>query len=359
MVDVADGPAPSITSFRSELRSILSAGPPSRSRDVVVFAIDGVPHRIAAAIWRRAAIKRLQSVFPTTSSVGWLSSLTGEDVDAHGVPGVVFRDPKGGSGLVEVFSYKGPLCGPMNGNVFSDAARLGYQPISLLGDLQSYDCSWRDSLLQHSQPLSGRRIYTVDRPLQPEEICRSLRDVIDPLLTAPSECARLVWCFVDLDQHVHRSGYDEHVSLLLECFEGLALELIARDAIVLAHSDHGLVRTENDPTISQLFETLESDFDCAVGGAGRARWIYAPSSSTKVVREELVSALPASSRVCSPAEFFAAGSLAHSRVGEIMVLAEGDEFVTSPGYVYDHGSLADDEIYVPLACWGRDVDLDS
>lgn len=359
MLDVADGAAPSITAFRAELQSILSGEARSRGRDVVVFAIDGVPYRIAAAIWRRAAIKRLQSVFPTTSSVGWLSSLTGEDVDAHGVPGVVFRDPKGGSGLVEVFSYKGPLCGPMNGNVFSDAVSLGYQPISLLGDLQSCDCSWRDSLLQHSRPLSGGRIYTADDLLQPEEICRSLRDTIDPLLTAPSECSRLIWCFVDLDQHIHRSGYDEHVLSLLECFEGLALELIARDAIVLAHSDHGLVRTENDPAISQLFATLESEFDCAVGGAGRARWIYAPSSATSVVREELMSALPASSRVCSPTEFFAAGGLAHSRVGEIMVLAEGDEFVTSPGYAYDHGSLADDEINVPLACWGRDVDLDS
>lgn len=112
--------------------------------------------------WRTAETCCAQSVYPTTSSACWLSALSGQDVATHGVPGVVFSNPAENVGLVNVFQYRGPGLTEVPENVFSDAARLGYKPISVLGDMETYDSAWRDALLSHAQPVSGHSFFTED-----------------------------------------------------------------------------------------------------------------------------------------------------------------------------------------------------
>src|SRR5207245_312786 len=91
-----------IASFREHVRALLA----NDRRDVIVLAVDGIPYELARTVWRRAHITRARSVFPTTSSTAWLTSLTGESVDAHGIPGVVFEVD---GALVDVYSYTGSL----------------------------------------------------------------------------------------------------------------------------------------------------------------------------------------------------------------------------------------------------------
>jgi Type I phosphodiesterase / nucleotide pyrophosphatase len=345
---------PSIAAFRIRVQSILESEANGLRRHIVILGIDGIPYDLALNSWRYARTEKMRSVFPTTSSTAWLSSLTGMDVDSHGIPGVLF-EVSGSRDLINVFEYKGPIGALEIENIFSDAIRFGYLPLSILGDLEDFDCSWRHALLRHSQPVGGYKFYTRSdkgAPPHPTIVCRDIRRAILQALHGGSRSSPcLIWCFVDVDRYIHYNGYDEHVSQLLTLIEETAVNL-ADNTIVLAHSDHGLTRTTHDVRIEQLMERLRDRLQCLIGGAGRTRWLYLRREADRqAVLEELGRHLPRSVRVCGADDLFAPGSLSRSRVGEIVLVAEGEEFLVPSGYRFEHGSLTAREVHVPLSEW--------
>jgi hypothetical protein len=343
---------PSITTFRSRVRCLLEREAASgHRRHIVILALDGIPYDLAATTWSKAKVTRMQSIFPTTSSTAWLSSLTGTDVAHHGVPGVVFRLPDRYGDLVNVFSHRGPLNCPSTGNIFRDAIELGYRPLTVLGDLEPFECSWRDVLLQDSERVEGYRFYTASEPFSPSALGHVLRDAISECLTTRSLEPRLVWCFVDCDQRIHYEGYDSKLVRFLECTESIAGELVERDTVVVAHSDHGLAPTCHDEGIASLIQQTEVGHGCSMGGAGRTRWLYTRPGVRDEIVDELRRDLPASVRVCLADHYFPTKSLARSRVGEILLIAEDERFITSSGYRFDHGTLTSAETIVPFAEW--------
>ncbi|MFJ9556050.1 alkaline phosphatase family protein [Nocardiopsis sp. NPDC101807] len=341
-------------SFRAEVRGLMewgaAQGPP---RSVVVFGIDGLAHRVAADHWNLARNDVMESVFPTTSSAGWLSALTGREVDDHGVPGFLFRRPGSGTGLTTFLEHDGPDLTPASDTVFTDARSLGYLPKAVLGDLSAYPGPWRDALTRDAEPCPGHRIYTAGGPSYqappPERVGALLRESV---LTAlePSRPS-LVWCFVELDQHVHRHGYDAHVSQVLAGLQDLAVELVERGAVVLAHSDHGLVPTRHDPVLERFLTRALHAHGASMGGAGRVRWLYVDPARRDPLLTHLERGLPSSIDVTGSDTYFAPGSLARSRVGDICLIAGGEPFLTSHDYTHDHGSLHPDERRTPLSLW--------
>lgn len=301
-------------------------------------------------------IEEMSSVFPTTSSTCWLSSLTGLSVDRHGVPGVVFRTGDDGGDPINVFTHSGELGDAVTGNVFSDAARLGYLPVSLAGDLEDYDGAWREMLLRHSRRTRGPRVYTpthAAEPLaSPGALCERIRRSIVGLLDSDGRTSSLfVWCFADVDRHVHRHGYDDHVAEFLRGIERLAIDLVAQGCLVIAHSDHGLTPTDHDPALEAALDGLTRRHGWAIGGAGRCRWLYAAADGLETVRDQLAPHGSSDLVVVGADEVFEAASLARRRVGAVVVVAVGRRFVTSPGYTHDHGSLTPVEVAVPFAHW--------
>lgn len=344
-----------ITAFRTRIASLVQDESASaRRRHVIALALDGIPYELARRAWSRASIERLRSVFPSTSSSAWLSSLTGMSVASHGVPGVVFTIPEWSAKPVNVFAHRGPLFDGDIENVFSDAARYGYVPISVLGDLNGFDCTWRDLLVRHSRAVAGESFYVGRRggPPAPRALCRELRDTLESAIrTIGCGAPCLVWCLIDVDHHIHRHGYDEHVIEVLRSVEAMAVELGAANAIVVAHSDHGLTRTAHDPRVASLVERVCAAHGAPLGGAGRTRWIYAADGAAREVGRALRADLPDSIDVRHADELFTPGSLARRRVGEIVLIARGDTFMTPAENRYEHGSLGDDELDVPCAVW--------
>jgi len=345
--------ASSITAFRCEIRNLLGQqSSAAHPRDIVILAIDGIPHDLAMASWPNAQIRRSRSVFPSTSSTAWLSSLTGQTVGCHGIPGVVFD--VGSGGLINIFEYRGQLDCPDTGNIFSDAQQFGYLPISIMGDWEPYDCSWRDILLRHSVVTPGARFFTSPLPWSPDSTCASLLSAIMARLDkSESSPPKLVWCFVDADRHIHHHGYDGDLLRFLEMTEDVALELARRDTIVVAHSDHGLVPTNNNTKLAQLMETLQEEYRFGIGGAGRVRWIYPKEHTRRELVSRLEQSLSPTVRLCAADEVFGLRSLARDRVGEIVLIANGDEFLTFSGHRFDHGSATEGELNVPLAVWNE------
>lgn len=354
---VASGPSRessdclSIKTFRDRVRSLLlSERARSTPHHVVILAIDGIPYELAACEWPNARIDELQSVFPATSPTAWLSSLTGAEVARHGIPGVVFKAINGK--LINVFEYEGRLDCPSMGNIFSDAAALGYIPVSIAGDWEPYPCSWRDALLIHSRIAFGYRFYTASPELPPEALVDEMMRAIHACLEAqPVGVPKLVWCFVDADHRIHRHGYDPNLLRFIRLLDRAASDLASEGNIVLAHSDHGLLFTEHTAEIARLIRDLELQHGCQIGGAGRTRWIYSPPKGEDRVISMLEQSLPRSVRIRHADDLFPAGSLARSRVGNIVLVAEGSEFVTMPGHCFDHGSFTNVEMSVPFAEW--------
>ena len=344
-----------IVSVRGRVSGLLARESSARrGRDVVLLGLDGIPHDLGVRSWPHATTSMLHSVFPTTSSTGWLSSLSGASVEEHGVPGVVFKLKETGGALVNVFDAGCQFGGRTEGNLFEDARRAGYSPVAILGDLENLDCAWRSELLRGAEWVRGFCFY--DRPGEPERpdakaICDQIRRAIRTALGGPKSGPRLVWCFVDVDRYIHRHGYDEHVREVLVGVDQIACEL-ANDAIVIAHSDHGLTPTIHDPIVGEILQELERGLECEIGGAGRTRWIYPGPGGEARALDLLSRRLPPSIRVCRAEEHFSEGSLARSRVGEILLIAEGTAFVAPEAYRFEHGSLTDDEVAVPFSTWG-------
>lgn len=340
--------APSITTLRADVRAaICAAGAP---RHVIVLAIDGVPYALGAQAWPRAQVSERRSVFPTTSATAWLSSLTGASVDAHGVPGVVFAvEP--GAAPIDVYRYQGSLGPPPPDDLFSDAARAGYAPVAILGDLEDTPGAWRDLLVHRAQPVSGHRFFwEPGAGGAPAAISARVGAAVDAALAAQPGPA-LVWCFVDADHHIHRAGYDAPLCGFLAQLDALAAAWAARGALVIAHADHGLVPTRHDPAIAATIAQVVAAYGGALGGAGRTRWLDVAPDREADARAALRAALPASVEIRDADELFAPGSRARARVGAIVLIAGGEAFVAPDGYAYEHGSLTEAELAVPLAVW--------
>jgi type I phosphodiesterase/nucleotide pyrophosphatase len=335
----------SIVGVRDRVLTVLHE---AAGRDVVVLAVDGVGHRPAARFWTSARVELLRSVFPTTSSAAWLSSLTGLEVADHGVPGVVFELPE----LGNVYEYVGPALGS-GPNLFSDAAALGYHAVSVPADLEEFPGAWLDRLVEHSTRLPGHRFYWPDagayRPPELGALDRRLRDAIAAGRAVGSPA--LVWVFVEVDRHIHRHGYDAHVEGFLALVDRLGADLAGSGAVVLAYADHGQVPTRHDPALAALLDRLAGEHGCRMGGAGRTRWLYLAAEAVPRVRAMLERELPAQVRVEAADQVFRPGSVARGRVGPLVLTALGTDFLAPPGYRYEHGSRTAAELDVPFACW--------
>jgi hypothetical protein len=339
---------PSIAAFREQVRAIL-ANEPTPRRHVIVLGVDGIPFELACRTWRQARVTRARSVFPTTSSTAWLTSLTGESVDAHGIPGVVFTVAD--HGLVDVYAFQGSLGDAPPEDLFSDAARGGYTPVAILGDLETTHCTWRDWLVQRAHQVHGHELFArLDGALDAQLLGDRLVAAVEHALTShPAPC--FLWCFIDADRYIHYHGYDPPLIEFLERVDTIAAGWARRDAVVIAHSDHGLVPTRHDPAVAEVIDRVMAAEACQMGGAGRTRWLYVEPGAVPRVRDELARCLPPSIQIYRAEDLFAPGSLARRRVGSIVLVAHGEDFLAADGYRFEHGSLTDQELDVPVAEW--------
>ena len=340
-----------LTDVRRRVGELLTAEADDRGRHVVVLAVDGIPHQLATEAWPRARTERLSSVFPPTSSAAWLSSLTGLSVADHGVPGVVF-DAAGDGRLIDVFDYSGELCPTPLPNAFSDARDVGYAAVAIPGDMKALDCSWREVLLAHADICDTPAFFAVEgTPAPPQVLVDRVRSAVAAAIAAHgADRPCFVWCFVDVDHRVHRVGYDDHVTQFVAALDDIATNLAEQGCIVVAYADHGLVPTRTDPQVASYFADVTDSFGLRVGGAGRTRWIYGePYDGT--TQPAVLRDLPDGIRVLPADALFSPGSAARKRVGDILLIAEADDFITSEGYCFDHGSCLQAEMDVPFSVW--------
>jgi hypothetical protein len=331
-------------------------------RGVLVLAVDGLAHAVAAEHWRPSGLDVLRSTVPSTSTTAWLTSVTGVGPELHGLPGMVFRLPAEGT-LVYAVNGTVLATGPADPDarpgllwphptVFQRARALGVRCVALGREMDGLTGPWADAVLAGCV-----RVAVTDPALlarqaaEPDALVAGVAGDVADVLTGDGPL--LVWAYVNLDDHVHRHGYDHAVRRALTRLDEHARGWAADGWTVLAHADHGQVRCEPDPALVRAFAAVDDPVDCLVpaGGAGRVRWLYPKPGRVERVAARLADALGDTAVVLPVSEVPELGTLA-GRVGPVVAIAASSRFpVPDPTLRYEHGGLDDDEMLVPFATW--------
>lgn len=339
-------------------------------RGVIVLALDGLSYAVAARTLERAHVGVLRSTFPSTSTTGWLTAVTGADPSRHGAIGMVYRAPEAGhttilssgkpltyaAAAAENLAADRPLIEPAE-TMFERAVAAGYGAYVVGAELETLSGQWVQALLRGAQMVrSSARQLTKD-PVEVVE--RTIYDV-HRVLARPADTPFLLWVYVNLDDHIHALGYDDRLAGALRLLDVAGQRWADAGWSVLAHADHGQVPVRPDPELIDAWNRLDRAEFCRMpaGGAGRVRWLYPAAGRETEVAERLRAALAGHALVLTGADLHRHGLLAatdvvRDRIGAVVAVATSPAFpVPDASLACEHGGLTDDEVLVPLATWG-------
>jgi hypothetical protein len=335
----------------------------AEGQPVIILAVDGLAFEVAAKCWSADVLIPLTSVFPSTSTSGWLSSLTGASVDLHRLTGVVYRlpndilynaisdEPLDGASRVE-----SPFAAVPNLFMRMQGRR---RCISLPGDLKLYPSRWRDALLAGSDviwPSTNRQ----DRPLNARAAVAECAHGISGVLSA-IRGASILWAFLNLDDYIHAHGYDASIYSALGDLNRQIDDWVGRGAIVVAISDHGMTPASATPARVKQWDEIDDLYgNLKSGGAGRVRWLYPKAGQSEAMAAALRAAFGDVALICTSEELAKLGLLGFDhplvldQIGEIVAIATAAEFPSAGvSCRFEHGALTEREMFVPLAIWYR------
>lgn len=341
-----------------------------RRGEVVIFAVDGVgAHVLQEACASSDQFVAYRSTFPSTSLVSWLAAV-GLAPGYHPITGPVMRARPGlttnyilDNQADWVAAEPGPsdVLGPASApTMFEALADLGLASEVLIGDFFGISEAWIALLTKGASRVDPSADLNPLRmsPLKMQEA--AIADLMHRLeVGGPTFCR---WVYVNFDDHIHRHGYSDELVLGLRHIAETAESLAEAGYTVLIHSDHGNMRNVCNPAQLAAWASVDNPKYCIspAGGAGRVRWLYPHPEHTDSVYERLCNELGDGiavfmrdseewrqfTRAC------AHPTLTQSAVGEVIALSLNDAFpVPDAGYVFEHGSLAADEMVTGLAAW--------
>jgi hypothetical protein len=240
--------------------------------------------------------------------------------------------------------------------IFDRARMLGAEPLAVGAELAASRGPWISALL-HGATLradNGSAARTVSAVV--ERIARDVEAVIAPSRTEPV----LLWAYVNLDDHIHRGGYDAPLLAALRRLDETAGRWADRGWTVLAYADHGQTPVVPDARLAARWDALDGPSHCRIpsGGAGRVRWLYPRAGREERLARELRAAFDEHAFIFTPDELderglMKASPIVKARIGELVAIAASPRFpVPDPSYAYEHGSVTEDEMLVPFAAWG-------
>ncbi|MFC1442620.1 alkaline phosphatase family protein [Streptacidiphilus sp. N1-10] len=340
------------------------------ARGVVLLALDGLSYGVAEQTLVHARIRPLLSTFPSTSTTAWLTAVTGLEAGEHGAVGMVYRAP-GADAVTHLVSgsryrFGDAVAGDRGAGrlvlggptLFERCAESEQNRAVVVGaELEGLSGEWAEALLRGADVVPSAPGPLTDDPV--EVVRRAIRDVGARLLAEPPS---LVWAYVNLDDHIHRFGYDRRLREAVRLLDLAACGWAEAGWSVLAHADHGQTPVTPRTELIDAWARLDSPAHCLLpaGGAGRVRWMYPRPGHRRRLAEELRQALAGHALVLSPEDLDAQGLLAATpvvleRIGAVVAVAASSCFpVPDPGLAWEHGARSEDELLVPLAAWGAD-----
>jgi hypothetical protein len=320
----------------AEVPSRLEDALRSANRGVIVLAVDGLSSDVAKQTWLDAEISTLTSTMPSTSAPAWLTALTGVPAEVHRVPGTVYRN---GSGLVHAITGTPRI--PVLPTVLER-----HEATVLAREIDLLNGTWAQALLRGCTriPAPAQHKLTAqaeDPPLLVANVVADLDKV------APDHS--FLWTYVNIDDHVHRHGYDESVHEAMLRLDAHASRWAAQGWTVVAHSDHGQVPVSADPALVEAWDAVVRE-ECVIpsGGAGRVRWLYPKPDRLEAVFDRVATTLGAAATVHHASDL----GLPQPETGPVVAVAASAAFpVPDPSARFEHGGVSRDEVDVPYAVW--------
>jgi hypothetical protein len=369
----------------------------SPARGTVVLAIDGLSLDAAERAWTGASVRCLTSTFPSTSVTAWMTALTGTDPSQHLAVGMLYRIPRAdrlahvvANRVVEfepaaaaaeaatagAQATRQPAAQPETApwrdedviapqvTLFERARAGGARCVVLGRDMDKIPGPWTRSLFrgaERAMPSDRQEGMTGEGEIaDPARYAAALTAEVEGILAAHDDGAPLLlWAYVNLDDHIHRHGYDAAVHNVLGYLEQAAVAWADRQWRVLAHSDHGQAELRPDARVARVWQQVSSASCCRLpsGGAGRARWLYPKPALETRVRRVLAEQLGDQVVIGSPEELAGWGLWRltpglRDRVGEIVAITTAGDFPAAKGHLrFDHGGVSEREMLVPLTIW--------
>ncbi|MGW0801457.1 alkaline phosphatase family protein [Nonomuraea sp. NPDC002799] len=328
---------------------------------VLVLAVDGLSWQVARRAWRSAELSCLTSTFPSTSATAWLTSVTGAPVSEHLTVGAAYRERAGGP-LVNVITgavlagEPAPREPARSLPTIFERAREA-EPVVVGRELDLLSGPWVGALTRGAARQPARQALTSD----PKGLVAGVAADVEAAIGLRRKRPLLLWVYVNLDDHVHRHGYDERAVHALAELGRHATAWARRGWNVLSYADHGLVPVDSDPGLARRWAEVDTPALCELpgGGAGRVRWLYPRPGRAREVAERLAEALDGHAMVLPAAALGELGLLefagpVRERLGSVVAVATSPRFpLPDPGLRYEHGALSDEETLVPLARWVR------
>lgn len=320
----------------AEIPSRLDGALGTANRGVIVLAVDGLSSDVAKQSWLSASVSTLSSTVPSTSATALLTALTGVPADVHRVPGTVYRN---GFGLVHAIN--GAPAIPALPTVLE---RHG--ATVLARELDLLEGTWAQALLRGCTriPAPAQHKLTAQAEDPPLLVANVVADLDKALPDA-----RFLWTYVNIDDHVHRNGYDEAVHEAMLRLDAHASRWAAQGWTVVAHSDHGQVAVDPDPDLVEAWDAIVRE-ECVIpsGGAGRTRWLYPKPDRLEAVFDRVATTLGSTATVHHATDL----GLPQPEAGPVVAVAASPGFpIADPSVKFEHGGLSRDEIDVPFAVW--------
>jgi hypothetical protein len=324
----------------AEIPSRLEDALRTAQRGVIVLAVDGLSSDVAKQSWLSASISTLSSTMPTTSATAWLTALTGVPADVHRVPGMVYRN---GSGLVHAINGT-----PVIPDLPTVLERHG--ATVLARELDLLEGTWAHALLRGCTriPAPSKHKLTAQAEDPPLLVANVVAD-LDKAIDKARPDAAFLWTYVNIDDHVHRHGYDESVHEAMLRLDAHASRWAAQGWTVVAHSDHGQVAVDPDPELVEAWDAIVRE-ECVIpsGGAGRTRWLYPKADRLEAVFDRVATTLGSTATVHHAADL----GLPQPEAGPVVAVAASPGFpIPDPSVKFEHGGMSRDEIDVPYAVW--------
>lgn len=337
---------------------------------VVVLGVDALSWEVAEETLQPDVLCPLTAPVPSTSVAAWITAVSGLDLDRHQVPGPVYRHPDGPADKVwNIFRERAygwgddwstggePTSGLRLGpwpTVFAELAAAGVRSRLHLADISTMPGSWTDALVRGATDLIRPVLDWDAARMEPATIARATVDEVEDSLKALDGRPGLIWIHVNLDEYIHRIGYDAAVRLASRRLGEAAADWADRGATVLLHSDHGQIRTRCPDRLAAAWARVESARYCTgpAGGAGRIRWLHCRDGQAAAVRAVLEEADGDGLLVRYREEVPVLAGAPAGAIGEVVVIATGSDFpVPDPEYLFEHGGMTADEMIAPLAVW--------
>ncbi|SDH05005.1 hypothetical protein SAMN05216553_11541 [Lentzea fradiae] len=322
----------SLVEIPSRLEHALSKA----ERGVIVLAVDGLSADVAKQSWLTASLSTLTSTVPSTAPTAFLTALTGVTADVHRVPGTVYRN---GSGLVHAVNGA-----PAVPDLPTVLERHG--ATVLARELDLHEGTWARALLRGCTRIPAPPKHKL--AAQAEDPPLLVANVVADLDKALPD-AGLLWTYVNIDDHVHRYGYDEAVHEAMLRLDAHASRWAAQGWTVVAHSGNGQVAVSPDAELAEAWDAIVRE-ECVIpsGGAGRTRWLYPKTGRTEAVFDRVATTLGSTATVHHAGDL----GLPQPETGPVVAIAAAPEFpLSDPSRKFEHGGRSDEEMDVPFAVW--------